>query len=170
MLLLRGATKRHQSQKVRFSFQYMLLLRGATSPLASAAALDPVSIHAPLARSNPAIRKLIPNLTFPFQYMLLLRGATTADVERKLAEAVSIHAPLARSNFLCSKSLVFPKFQYMLLLRGATTKSALAQSALTRFNTCSSCEEQLECKTNDAINNVVSIHAPLARSNKLTLV
>ena len=87
-------------------------------PLASAAALEPVSIHAPLARSN------IPGGNSErcswFQYMLLLRGATD---QRGTAQA----------------SL---PFQYMLLLRGATKANAVL-GLYARFNTCSSCEEQL---------------------------
>ena len=56
-----------------------------------------------------------------FQYMLLLRGATDTDVDSPEIEHVSIHAPLARSN--------------------AAPPGRTAAPA--RFNTCSSCEEQL---------------------------
>ena len=59
----------------RFSFQYMLLLRGATMPYGPVASETKVSIHAPLARSNWYINSKIDAL-----------------------KVVSIHAPLARSN------------------------------------------------------------------------
>ena len=56
------------------SFQYMLLLRGATDLRKTPASSHTVSIHAPLARSNlPAI---LTDIARKFQYMLLLRGAT----------------------------------------------------------------------------------------------
>ena len=57
-----------------------------------------------------------------FQYMLLLRGATHAPQFATADSDVSIHAPLARSN--------------------RTGRSPVRRSAC--FNTCSSCEEQLE--------------------------
>ena len=56
-----------------------------------------------------------------FQYMLLLRGATGISVQRVFFRLVSIHAPLARSNAF----------------------RASARLRTDRFNTCSSCEEQL---------------------------
>ena len=79
------------------TFQYMLLLRGATTSGASGTAYH------------------------WFQYMLLLRGATQGGTMGGLREKVSIHAPLARSNaFCCISSPIVSAFQYMLLLRGAT--------------------------------------------------
>ena len=100
-----------------------------------------------------------------FQYMLLLRGAT----------------PSSRRN-------IEPEtFQYMLLLRGATciflysewgtcfntcssceeqhAKKFIFSLAKYSFNTCSSCEEQHELYRRVKTGGV-SIHAPLARSNK----
>ena len=101
-----------------------------------------VSIHAPLARSNSPRRRshqtdrsfntcssceeqqlritpvLVPHT---FQYMLLLRGATAQVVDEGPVFEVSIHAPLARSN--------------------SDRRRRLCGSG--RFNTCSSCEEQL---------------------------
>ena len=100
-----------------------------------------------------------------FQYMLLLRGATARGT------------PCPRD----------PAFQYMLLLRGATHMLIHNAHRSLRFNTCSSCEEQLRTcgrsirrtwfqymlllrgATEDGVQGgfivVVSIHAPLARSN-----
>ena len=77
-------------------FQYMLLLRGATSD--------------DLAES---VNKM-------FQYMLLLRGATDDMINGYRDDVVSIHAPLARSNSNPGHSCGMGWFQYMLLLRGAT--------------------------------------------------
>ena len=101
------------------AFQYMLLLRGATKGILTFSSKYTVSIHAPLARSNPE------------------RG------DAVLLPTVSIHAPLARSNRRRGKDLPpgrgfntcssceeqrgasfgdtsIRTFQYMLLLRGAT--------------------------------------------------
>ena len=149
--------------RVQRQFQYMLLLRGATSVFPEAHILIPVSIHAPLARSNVLVF-MFKNLVFPFQYMLLLRGATCffRKIERsdcfntcssceeqreprfgqKLSD-VSIHAPLARSNSRKPVTIsLLIAFQYMLLLRGATLRKRHASWCF-----------------------MVSIHAPLARSN-----
>ena len=124
-----------------------------------------VSIHAPLARSNKKVNGRNPDGN-PFQYMLLLRGATFLRRLFRHRPPVSIHAPLARSNgsrkraevggvgfntcSSCEEQLRPPlrivherRFQYMLLLRGATA-SPLKRGAQRR----------------------VSIHAPLARSNR----
>ena len=142
MLLLRGATETMQLRSSGRTFQYMLLLRGATHHSIPAVLPPDVSIHAPLARSNsraPAGRAALrcfntcssceeqlrtdARLSFclGFQYMLLLRGATRLGDYVTPAETVSIHAPLARSK---SRVVLFGLYSI-------------------RFNTCSSCEEQL---------------------------
>ena len=99
-----------------------------------------------------------------FQYMLLLRGATSLAGGHK-SDAM---------------------FQYMLLLRGATETSTQI-TIRSGFNTCSSCEEQQAPNRKTALRHtfqymlllrgatfaashecnrrIVSIHAPLARSN-----
>ena len=97
MLLLRGATWTTGGYPLLHAFQYMLLLRGATK------------------RIEEIKRQM------KFQYMLLLRGATERSGEHDALSVVSIHAPLARSNF------------------GRLS----LQDGSHRFNTCSSCEEQL---------------------------
>ena len=83
------------------------------------------------------------------------------------------------------------KFQYMLLLRGATPATVPPGLPQSGFNTCSSCEEQqknifqglekakfqymLLLRGATGAGSVqhgirgVSIHAPLARSNKVEL-
>ena len=100
-------------------FQYMLLLRGATVCVQRRRYTEPVSIHAPLARSN------------------FCSSASLCKL------AVSIHAPLARSNDICvALASQIPQFQYMLLLRGATCVSYNSITQMRCFNTCSSCEEQ----------------------------
>ena len=126
-----------------------------------------VSIHAPLARSN------------------IVRGVWSSN------RSVSIHAPLARSNTETTFSLSRTKFQYMLLLRGATCRFNGRECTFSTFqymlllrgatgneqhpgphrrgrlNTCSSCEEQLgRCRS--PLQETVSIHAPLARSNAVS--
>ena len=168
------------------TFQYMLLLRGATFRRKSESTttgrfntcssceeqqLDPfrsegypVSIHAPLARSNKNGRER--GSTREFQYMLLLRGATDRQRRDSRSGDVSIHAPLARSN----------RGRFRPSTRGSgfnTCSSCEEQPCLVRlhrhrkrrFNTCSSCEEQLDRTVGDMVALGVSIHAPLARSN-----
>ena len=123
-------------------FQYMLLLRGATFPDWRGDSGQVVSIHAPLARSN-------------FHAPL-----------RQNDDEVSIHAPLARSNFTGRIRPHKTQFQYMLLLRGATDGCVFRFAGGNRFNTCSSCEEQLDMRPVFEFVSV-SIHAPLARSNEI---
>ena len=186
MLLLRGATRRRiqaghaeqvsihaplaRSNSTRTaavgltrSFQYMLLLRGATRPCMSWAYrrgfntcssceeqlyLLHGSVEIPSFNTCSSCEEQLrgqPNemTQYMFQYMLLLRGATWFS---------PVIGP--REN----------AFQYMLLLRGATMSRSckimvgdvsihapLARSnavqagvhqRIQRFNTCSSCEEQ----------------------------
>ena len=57
----------------------------------------------------------------------------------------------------------------MLLLRGATHVTRRPKTLRKRFNTCSSCEEQLDGIGYQYAKPIkVSIHAPLARSNSKT--
>ena len=145
-------------------FQYMLLLRGATCtkrdmPMQT----PPVSIHAPLARSNSRTRPRRPNTIgfntcssceeqpagttivasmIPFQYMLLLRGATSPIPTRSGCSAFQYMLLLRGATGAKPWFRHVEEFQYMLLLRGAT------KLASGRAGTMS-----------------VSIHAPLARSN-----
>ena len=55
----------------------------------------------------------------------------------------------------------------MLLLRGATAPRKADTLCPPCFNTCSSCEEQLGRAVRTEGQERVSIHAPLARSNKM---
>ena len=144
MLLLRGATRPERESRSCMTFQYMLLLRGATlvfrvdnSPLC-------VSIHAPLARSN-LHTKAHSRGSFSFN--------TCSSCEEQLQglypvplSPVSIHAPLARSNVWTAQ----------LQQRHAVSIHA----PLARSNT-----------TGDVISALVdvSIHAPLARSNAMRI-
>ena len=125
---------------------------------------DLVSIHAPLARSNEDISSLR-KIRRLFQYMLLLRGATNLQSMLAGVAEVSIHAPLARSNFGARKAGGYEHVSIHAPLarsnRGVTCPlsdvsvsihAPLARSnrveirdgqRFRRFNTCSSCEEQL---------------------------
>ena len=144
-------------------FQYMLLLRGATRAMYQIHSKMVVSIHAPLARSNAKRKQLCASSTFQymlllrgatglpdefalmflFQYMLLLRGATGNVQQHNQAKAFQYMLLLRGATSDFKYELIWKKFQYMLLLRGAT---------LT------------ELQPN--VRTVVSIHAPLARSNQ----
>ena len=100
-----------------------------------------VSIHAPLARSNPLIN-LLWRVTL-FQYMLLLRGATMYKSSCALTVPVSIHAPLARSNYYARFiPKPFPSFNTCSSCEEQHC-SQMRESRGKSFNTCSSCEEQL---------------------------
>ena len=119
----------------------MLLLRGATQRPCRPTIREPVSIHAPLARSN---RETVRPDDVPFVSIHAPLARSNLDIpDASGGVDVSIHAPLARSN------------------RGVCPVINIT----CRFNTCSSCEEQLARKLPNTSNQIVSIHAPLARSN-----
>ena len=146
-----------------------------------------VSIPAPLARSNPPRVALERDLTF--QYLLLLRGATRNKTLYLNIKSVSIPAPLARSNrsggaesFLERVSIPAPlaRSNCRQAIPGCLracfntcssceeqpgTNAAKGLSGAS-FNTCSSCEEQLIQTEILVIRGLVSIPAPLARSNR----
>ena len=119
MLLLRGATCASSLHVVASSFQYMLLLRGATMGARLQGRFKTVSIHAPLARSNQK-QTLTNSESSRFNTC-----SSCEEQHRRVRDCtsttVSIHAPLARSNYApVAKKSITSLFQYMLLLRGAT--------------------------------------------------
>ena len=122
-------------------FQYMLLLRGATTVCVKSDGHIAVSIHAPLARSNGIGYQYAKPIKVSIHAPLA--RSNRAEVHGRSRQAVSIHAPLARSNCSPPSNQKPPSpFQYMLLLRGATAHALVALGVIG-----------------------VSIHAPLARSN-----
>jgi len=145
-----------------------------------------VSIHAPLARSDRVVSILLGpegwfQSTLPsrgaterlrvygelllFQSTLPSRGATTTSHHQKLHRAVSIHAPLARSDDGASATLFVQRlFQSTLPSRGATI-IAKAHPVASSFNPRSPREERLRQRSRWRSAPVVSIHAPLARSD-----
>ena len=122
-------------------FQYMLLLRGATRKLCAGICEKEVSIHAPLARSNKAIKKPL------------------------FCRKVSIHAPLARSNNCPEYSFFISPVSIHAPLARSNVLDCNINLKRMSFNTCSSCEEQLDAFGDNIDGDFVSIHAPLARSN-----
>ena len=123
------------------TFQYMLLLRGATILRAY---LQPCLDG--FNTCSSCEEQPFTGIRFPqnsqFQYMLLLRGATTAAQNVALI-ALFQYMLLLRGATMPDLTLQpFMSFQYMLLLRGATFLSSSLFSPSSGFNTCSSCEEQ----------------------------
>ena len=100
-----------------------------------------VSIHAPLARSNMELTRVIPSSRF--QYMLLLRGATFRRIRNKQEWG----------------------FQYMLLLRGATGAATMDTMANAMFQYMLLLRGATSAFIEGFAASHVSIHAPLARSN-----
>ena len=97
--------------------------------------------------------------------MLLLRGATKAFSLQYIFKMFQYMLLLRGATAMRSRVRASQRFQYMLLLRGATGDAVRNGLRKHGFNTCSSCEEQLAKKYNGRSKYVVSIHAPLARSN-----
>ena len=129
----------------RRTFQYMLLLRGATTTKKQRFRKFSVSIHAPLARSNRII-ETDRRVYTGFQYMLLLRGATSGVCVLWIIQRFQYMLLLRGATFSSRNFRCHTLFQYMLLLRGATRLLDFAER-LKCFNTCSSCEEQLLSQT-----------------------
>ena len=164
MLLLRGATAAFGVISGLFSFQYMLLLRGATLIQELYGSTGKFQYMLLLRGATPAGSLIF--VLIPFQYMLLLRGATRAIISARWFTPFQYMLLLRGATFLLEIKHNQLMFQYMLLLRGATSKKPPWFALSSSFNTCSSCEEQPEVPLHDLLLGPVSIHAPLARSNK----
>ena len=145
MLLLRGATGScAQPCGSRSAFQYMLLLRGATRSRKRSGNGFLVSIHAPLARSNPNLDAITEAILGGFNTcssceeqphcLFRLKRGGCFNTCSSCEEQLPITSRRIITRFL---------FQYMLLLRGATPRKSRLGSQAVCFNTCSSCEEQL---------------------------
>ena len=80
-----------------FLFQSTLPLRGATGRQQDCGAGGLISIHAPLAGSDPNVLAITTNYMI-FQSTLPLRGATLRLPFWKNEPQISIHAPLAGSD------------------------------------------------------------------------
>ena len=142
----------------------MLLLRGATECYSNRKRLPPVSIHAPLARSNFGIEGLFEHEVVSIHAPLARSNGRATLRQKKLF--VSIHAPLARSNIVVRYFSIFGRFQYMLLLRGATVFQKSESNQLL-FQYMLLLRGATEILVNSHVRAFVSIHAPLARSNML---
>ncbi len=108
-LPLRGATAEQLLRLQTNSFQSTLPLRGATRVHVRDAVLDldVISIHTPLAGSDPNTSPIWSN-DWRFQSTLPLRGATTLEtLSIRSRSAISIHTPLAGSDGSSS----FPTFR-----------------------------------------------------------
>ena len=142
MLLLRGATQPNAPVDALRAFQYMLLLRGATRSQSSCIIILHVSIHAPLARSNllDALDHLSGNG---------FNTCSSCEEQRDESRRGAEHSEGFNTCSSCEEQRgglavwrQHTEFQYMLLLRGATFGDRIIQRG-----------------------PIVSIHAPLARSN-----
>ena len=151
------------------TFQYLLLLRGATR-LCQCHFRFRLRFNTCSSCEEQHGKIAIVNIKDKaFQYLLLLRGATYVSFGTKCKKSVSIPAPLARSNKSVDTASVRKPFQYLLLLRGATLCHCqyekdvmfqyllLLRGATARYG-------------NAVWRRAVSIPAPLARSNHGKLI
>jgi len=172
---------------VRQRFQSTLPSRGATRAGSGQMRTHPVSIHAPLARSDNAPgnsvsyissfnprspREERPPLAHRsmsnsrFQSTLPSRGATERHIRLAADAEVSIHAPLARSDR--RQATLKPKKRCFNPRSPREERRALVEvlrPATTSFNPRSPREER---QANGGViqhRRTVSIHAPLARSD-----
>ena len=89
--------RRRARRSGRNRFQSTLPLRGATSGLFRRDLHELISIHAPLAGSDPRLF-VRSGKAEQFQSTLPLRGATDEQLRAWLTFSISIHAPLAGSD------------------------------------------------------------------------
>ena len=106
-----------------------------------------ISIHAPHARSDFVAVAALP-----------------------VVLTISIHAPHARSDFNCHLHIILSHvFQSTLLMRGATGLLHVCLDLINHFNPRSSCEERRGVVSRNTAGNIISIHAPHARSDKTAI-
>ena len=117
-------------------------MRGATSQCQSQATQGPHFNPRSSCEERPSGITARPS-TRAFQSTLLMRGATSYQWGR------------------CGSST----FQSTLLMRGATRSSHRLLTISTDFNPRSSCEERLKNLMDIEKDNIISIHAPHARSD-----
>ena len=144
MLLLRGATAPRVAFKRDLTFQYMLLLRGATRSRAFSSRIDCFNTCSSCEEQQGPL------------------------APARNLHSVSIHAPLARSN-----STPMPPHDTGTCFNTCSSCEEqhgefICVFALQCFNTCSSCEEQRGINHELLQTCFVSIHAPLARSNSIS--
>ena len=109
------------------TFQSTLLMRGATREDPFGVYVDPISIHAPHARSD------------------LPSSCTRTRVGK-----ISIHAPHARSDLEGNGPLSARAFQSTLLMRGATCRPHALQILISIFQSTLLMRGATHCKYNDA--------------------
>ena len=186
MLLLRGATKKSICQHPPFHVSIHAPLARSNNRSSRFFGKTRVSIHAPLARSNGGGRDYRHDRSVSI-HAPLARSNPLPHAPPETPETVSIHAPLARSN----KNLRNARITELCFNTCTSCEEQLMRLICTMlricFNTCSSCEEQLlvsqvrnlptkfqymlllrgATAVVSAVRpmSVVSIHAPLARSN-----
>ena len=105
--------------------------------------VDSISIHAPHARSDCRVRGVL-----------------------KEAGTISIHAPHARSDEEAICVPIKHIFQSTLLMRGATLVICITIDGIPYFNPRSSCEERQHTVDEIMVLDIISIHAPHARSDE----
>ena len=110
-LPLRGATAEQLLRLQTNSFQSTLPLRGATRVHVRDAVLDldVISIHTPLAGSDPNTSPIWSN-DWRFQSTLPLRGATGVRRFQHFVPTISIHTPLAGSDVPLAGRVVLDLF------------------------------------------------------------
>ena len=161
---MRGATGFCRVHLFDEGFQSTLPLRGATGVSFARSNIPVISIHAPLAGSDPPASRT--PRTFPhfnprspcgerragwlwiyddneFQSTLPLRGATPKTLSLRRPFPISIHAPLAGSDGpIVAKLTRQTLFQSTLPLRGATHSCRGIEQNCENFNPRSPCGER----------------------------
>ena len=145
-LPLRGATSTRYPRHPRNRFQSTLPLRGATRGRTGARLHRSISIHTPLAGSDPILSDRN-DMYLIFQSTLPLRGATQSEHRGLRIRNFNPHSPCGERPVALLDELIEHLFQSTLPLRGATGR-ALVASGVER----------------------ISIHTPLAGSDNLSTV
>ena len=161
---MRGATRREKMVHIIWRFQSTLPMRGATIGLSIAAAPAIISIHAPHAGSDQAVRPA-KSRSAEFQSTLPMRGATFAALLSRPERLISIHAPHAGSDALpLLPALPCVDFNPRSPC-GERRRRKLCPRSRRYFNPRSPCGERRNPTVCVRLVGGISIHAPHAGSD-----
>ena len=187
-LPLRGATHGGMGFTTNGKISIHTPLAGSDRRLLPGWNFQYISIHTPLAGSD-VTNILVDSPTVGISIHTPLAGSDIQSCYLRVFTSISIHTPLAGSDRLTCECFRHPKisihtplagsdrtmtpirpfarlFQSTLPLRGATDTPYPTEHCTTYFNPHSPCGERLIQPADHAVSRHISIHTPLAGSDR----
>ena len=163
---MRGATPfQAVRRQLLAGFQSTLLMRGATSVSFCCISDRSISIHAPHARSDRAV-KTMAAIIFGISIHAPHARSDGRGAGKGFEPKISIHAPHARSDpQACKNIALIARFQSTLLMRGATRQQRRIEEA-RKFQSTLLMRGATIQPFCFCIFPTISIHAPHARSDR----